>query len=104
MRTELSHKENERINFTAEVGRFGIKTGYRGNTIKTVLLTDINFSNDNTKATNHAWLTVGKAIEKAELKEGDKITFDARINTYLKGYYKDEWDYKLSHATNILKQ
>ena len=103
MRKELKKHDRQRMKFKGIVERYGAKKNYKGGIEKTILLKDITFINGD-KATNHAWLTVGKTIEKAELKEGDKITFDARINTYLKGYDKDEWDYKLSHATKFLKQ
>ncbi len=73
------------------------------------MLKDVKFENGNLAA-DHIWFTVGKTILSAELKEGDKITFEARIGAYEKGYvnYKEfiderTIDYKLNRPTNFRK-
>ena len=108
MRKELQNKANERLTFCATVGRFGTKSNYHGYPVDTILFKDVTFAETGEKATHHIWFTVGKRIEDLELKEGDKIQFDARIKNYTKGYvnyreYIDERkiDYKLSNPTKI---
>ena len=51
--------------------------------------------------TDHLWFTVGKTLKNLKLKEGDEITFYARVGTYRKGYIDKTTDYKLNYMTKI---
>lgn len=110
MRKKLKNKEGERLSFSANVSRFGLKPNYRGAPSKTILLENVVFLDTGCPATDHIWLTVGKTLEKADLDLGDTVKFVARIKTYNKGYVSHregiDWrtvDYKLSHANNFVK-
>jgi hypothetical protein len=62
----------------------------------------------NKRVADHQWFAYTKGFEKALLKEGVTIEFDARVKIYKKGYVNRQLsinhqhtDYKLSHPTNI---
>jgi hypothetical protein len=108
MRKNLEDKVNQRKQFKAVVSRFGKKVNYNGYTDITMLLTGIIDTETNTVCTEHQWFAYTKGFEKAQLKEGDTIEFEARVKVYKKGYVnrklsinKRQSDYKLSHPTNI---
>ncbi|MEM4099028.1 MAG: hypothetical protein QXW57_04695 [Candidatus Micrarchaeaceae archaeon] len=93
--------------FIATVSRFGTKTGWNGEMIKTVLLT--NVKRDGKLVTDHVWFVVGKRL--SGLKEGDVVKFQARVQEYVKGYrgWKEDIiidnppsvDLKLSFPTKV---
>ena len=110
MRKELASKIGERGRYTAIFSRNGIKNGYKG-PIRTVLLSDICDSSGK-RVTDHLWMTEGKQLAKLNLKPGDKIQFEGRVDTYIKGYrgYRDdvydapiEEDYRLVYPTKFRK-
>lgn len=103
MRKELGKLNGSRLKFMAEFGKYGTKTNYKGYQEQTILFVNIKFEDGKT-ATDHIWFTMGKRLGSVgELIEGDKLTFEARINTYRKGYRKDQYDYKLSNPTKVTK-
>lgn len=99
----------ERHVFTGTFVRYGVKSGYRG-PLETVLLKDIKDKHGKIVA-DHLWFNNTKGFAKYDLKEGDRLRFEARVSEYLKGYKgHDEWvciekplelDYKLSYPTKI---
>ena len=111
MRKELKDIENVRDTFIATYVREGIKNGWKGTEEPTVLLVDVIRKSDGKYMTDHLWLNLTKSFEKADLKEGDKVQFDARVKEYTKGYRgrrEDvycpiEYDYKLSYPTKVVK-
>lgn len=102
MREELKKYYNQRIRVRATVERYGIRSTYKGSNKMTILLKDITNTNTQEYLSDHIWFTVGKRFEKLKLISGDIIEFDARIDTYSKGYAEDSHiDYKLAYPTNI---
>jgi hypothetical protein len=108
MRKNLEDKVGQRKKFKATVGRFGKKVNHNGYTDITILLTSIIDTETNAQVTGHQWFAFTKGFEKALLKEGDTLEFEARVKTYKKGYVnrklsvnKRQSDYKLSHPTSI---
>jgi hypothetical protein len=108
MRKNLEDKVGQRKQFRAVVTRFGKKVNYNGYTDTTILLTGIVDNETNTEVTDHHWFAYTKGFEKAQLKEGDFVEFEARVKMYKKGYVNRKLsinnrqsDYKLSHPTNI---
>ena len=92
MRTELKKLgSRDRHRFTATVGGFGTKRGYQGRRLDTVLLRDVRCDGD--VVTDHLWMTCGKWSE--QLEEGMRISFDARVDSYLAGYRGRRDDYDL---------
>ena len=90
--------------------RTGYKNGYKG-PIQTVLLLNIKDEKNNVVC-DHLWFNMTKGFEKLKLIKGDEIKFNARVQSYEKGYkgYRDDvWDhpiekdYKLSYPTKIEK-
>ena len=105
MRKELSSRVNKRLVFIGEFDRYGTKLNWHGFPERTICLKNVIFQ-DGRKATDHIWFIVGKRIDSiGELSCGDKISFEARITTYQKGYFKEGryLDYKLSNPTKIKK-
>jgi hypothetical protein len=98
MRKNLEDKLGLRKKFRAVFTRFGKKVNY------TVIIdTEMN-----TVVTDHHWFAYTKGFEKAQLKEGDAIEFEARVKIYKKGYVNRKLainnrqsDYKLSNPTHI---
>lgn len=63
------------------------KKGYRGFSFylcETVLLVDIKDSKGN-RITDHLWFSCND-FQNIELKKGDRISFEAKIGQYVKGY------------------
>ena len=102
MREKLQKINGERLRFKATVGRFGKKTAYKGYPLDTVCFTDVKFFSGGV-ATDHIWFTAGKRIKELNLQEGDMVSFEARVKPYLKGYEKDEVDFRLSNISKIVK-
>lgn len=112
MRGKLKDIENCRQRFIGTFGRYGSKKGYKSRPVKTLLFTQITDTKGK-EISDHIWFTTGKQFESLNLQPGDKISFDARVKEYTKGYkgrreneYDSkpiEKDYKLSHPNNIVK-
>ncbi|MFW6219236.1 MAG: hypothetical protein ACOC33_00080 [bacterium] len=103
MRKELKKINGERTKFVATVDRFGIKKNWHGYYENTICLKDVKFVETNKLATDHIWFTVGKRIKALNLKENDKVMFDARVSKYVKGYFLEYQtiDYKLNNPTKF---
>ena len=116
MRKELKAIGNEeRHRYRAEVALFGWKSGWN-EPEPTIMLKNIRLCGNDDIITDHLWFSLGKQFQKLNLKEGDIISFDARVAKYVKGYKGDEWyffdkkgyfpppistDYKLERPTKI---
>lgn len=109
MRSKLkSIGSEDRHTFTGTFKRTGWKSGYRGD-VQTVLLLNVKDSKGNV-VTSHLWFNLTRGFESANPMEGDIIQFDARVDSYYKGYmgyredvYKPiEKDYKLSRPTKVV--
>lgn len=103
MRKELKNLGSEaRFRYKATVGRMGIKSNnFKGFPERTILLKNLIEESSKKLVTNHIWFTVGKTLRELNLKEGDEISFEARVAPYRKGYRKDKTDYKLNRMTQI---
>ena len=113
MRHELKKINMQRNTFTGIFKRYGSKTNWHGYPEKTILLVDVRDSNGKI-ITDHIWFKNNKGFESlGELKEGDRIRFDARVKDYVKGWHggkaemygekRYEEDYKLSCPTKVKK-
>jgi hypothetical protein len=124
MREKLAERNGQRMRFYATVGRFGTKP--RGN-VRTILLRDVRLVTDTDEwvsdpdhegklklrldgevVTDHLWWTAGQWAEG--YKEGDLISFEARVDSYEKGYqggragWDEAWsetDYHLERPTKV---
>ena len=108
MRTLLSGRKDERKRFRGTFVRLGKKSGYKGNSEETVLITNIIDLESNTVVADHLWFTFTKGFQELNLQPGNIVEFDARVKEYKKGYAYDvatrtqrKTDYKLSHPTKI---
>lgn len=105
----------ERHRYCAEVAKFGWKSGWN-EAEPTILLKDIKLYKSDEVIVDHLWFSLGKQFRDLNLKEGDIISFDARVSKYVKGYMGDELyflnktgrlpapistDYKLERPTKI---
>lgn len=99
--------KEERHVFYGTFERYGTKTGYKG-MLKTVLLIDIK-NEDKQVVTNHLWFNFTKGFEKLNLQKGDKVKFNGRVQSYVKGYFGRrmdvyapiELDYQIKYPTKI---
>ena len=108
IRKRLKAQEGERKTFTASFTRFGKKTNYKGYSEMTVLLTDVTDTETQERVADHLWFSYTQGFEKAGIKEGNTVQFDARVKEYTKGYVNKQLqinqrkrDYKLSNPTRI---
>lgn len=108
MRKQLAKAEGERKKFTAVFTRFGKKVNYKGHSETTVLLSKITDAETNVVVADHLWFSFTAGFEKAGLKVGASIEFEARVKEYKKGYVNKtlkinerKRDYKLSHPTRV---
>lgn len=113
MRNKLKEIDGERQTFYGEFVRLGVKNGFRG-TVETVLFKSIYDSN-NKFITDHLWFNLTRGFEKLFLKPGDKVQFDARVQSYIKGYKGSrkevlnsakgvqKTDYQLTRPSRIVK-
>jgi hypothetical protein len=109
MRRKLGKEEGVRKRFTAVFSRTGKKTNFKGYSEDTLLLTDVREASTNEPVCDHIWFTYTKTFDDARLREGMKISFEARVKSYSKGYVnkalavnRKTTDYKLSHPTKVI--
>jgi hypothetical protein len=84
MRKNLETMKGKRMRFTALVERFGSKPNWHGFPETTILLKDVRFADTAELACDHLWFKHGKWA--MGLVEGHKFAFDARVDSYAKGY------------------
>jgi hypothetical protein len=108
MRKDLAKRSGERRRFSGIFSRFGTKTSYTGYSEETILLTNIIDLETNQEVADHIWFAYTKAFQSAGLLPGRRVSFDARVREYSKGYVNKSYkinrrttDYKLSHPTKI---
>ncbi len=109
MRQELEKRDGERATFRGTFERFGTKRGWVGDE-PTVLLKDI-CTHSGDPICDHLWMNLTKGIAALDLRLGDVVQFDARVQEYEKGYFgrRDDVfkpitiDYKLSYPTKVRK-
>jgi hypothetical protein len=108
MRKKLGRDEGVRKKFTAVFSRTGKKTNFKGYSEDTLLLTDVRDELTNEPVCDHLWFTYSKTFNDARLREGMKISFEARVKSYSKGYVnkalgfnRKSTDFKLSHPTKV---
>jgi hypothetical protein len=109
MRKVLAKDNGVRKRFTAIFSRTGKKVNFKGYSEDTLLLTDIRDVTTNEKVSDHLWFSYTKTFQDANLKEGMRISFEARVKEYSKGYVNRSLginnkrkDFKLSHPTKVL--
>ena len=111
MRKELAKLKEERKRFKGEFVRMGIKSGYMGRTMETILIKNVTLDDCSTILTDHLWFNNTKLFAQLKLNEGDIVEFNGRCKKYIKGYqgYREDVynpvreDYKISHPTKVLK-
>lgn len=110
MRKELAAQQGLRKKFKAVFSKIGKKKNFKGYSEDTILLTHITDVASGKVVAYHVWFAYTTGFEKAFLKEGDWLEFEARVKEYRKGYVnrdlkinRQTMDYKLSHPTKIKK-
>lgn len=114
MRRELKKLDGERMRFVGTVERFGTKPAFRGPDIETILLVNVHSDDDpDTILTDHLWFACGTTFRRLGLRPGDRVSFDARVSRYEKGYrgrraeelgeYWSETDYRLERPTKAAR-
>jgi hypothetical protein len=109
MRKLLAKDDGVRKRFTAIFSRTGKKVNFKGYSEDTLLLTDIRDADSNEKVSDHIWFSYSKVFQATDLKEGMRISFEARVKEYSKGYVNRSLginnkrkDFKLSHPTKVI--
>ena len=106
MRTQLEDIFGKRQTFTGVFIRYGKKRAFRGRGTmgdgydETVLLNNVKDSARKIVA-DHLWFNLTQGFDAACMSPGDIVEFDARVDSYIKGYERDSHDYKLSRPTKI---
>lgn len=108
MRKALGKMEGTRTKFTATIARLGRKNNFKGPSSETVLFTDVR-NEAGELVTTHVWFTIGQQLASVVHHVGKKVSFEARVKPYTKGYKgrglellkPKEEDFKLSHPTGI---
>ena len=90
MRDGLAPFVGQRHRFAATIDRIGVKDEWRS--AITVLLKDVELADTGDVVADHLWLRYGPwANELASgLQVGARITFDAVVTRYVKGYTGDD--------------
>jgi hypothetical protein len=112
MRTALAQLgTTQRHRFAVTVERYGFKPGWKGWLERTILLRDVCLVSTGATLCDHLWFTCGKQFERLNLEPGDRVEFDARVDSYVKGYQGrraeelgEAWtqaDWRLSRPTKI---
>ena len=108
MRKGLEKEVGERKKFSAIFVRIGKKANYHGYAEETILLRQVVDLETNQVVADHVWFSYTLSFQKAKITEGVKITFDARVKKYNKGYVNRQYkidrrtsDFKLSNPTKI---
>lgn len=101
MRKKLENIGSEkRFEYTATFQKFGIKSGYKSS-LPTFIVTNVKDSNGKL-ITDHLWLNFTTVFNQfGWLQPGDIIKFSGRVDTYYKGYYKDQLDYRLTYPSKV---
>ena len=110
MRKALQKIDAERGKFTAIFDCYGSKRAFRGRTDTTLLFREVR-DGEGKLVADHLWFTTSKEFEKHAFVRGDRISFEARVKEYRKGYQglprrmnkPSGTDYKLSHPTRVVK-
>jgi hypothetical protein len=99
MREKLAPLLGQRITCEAIYVERGTRTS-GGYVVHQLLFRDVRAVPTGEELTDHLWFAVGKWCE--HLVPGEKVRFDARVQTYIKGYHDDRrMDYRLARPTNV---
>lgn len=116
MRDQFQKINGFRKKFEGIFARYGKKTNFKGYPETTILLQDVKCVSAPEIKCDHCWFNLTSEFAKLNLREGDIISFDARVKEYQKGYkgrrYDDDYDdelnehpistdYKLSYPTKV---
>ena len=86
MRDGLAPFVGQRHRFAATIDRIGVKDGWRP--AITVLLKDVDLADTGDLVADHLWLCYGPWAD--ELQVGARVSFDAVVTRYVKGYTGDD--------------
>lgn len=96
MRFNLEGLEGRRITFTAVFWQYGSFRSFRG-TGRTILLKIVKDVKGRILA-DHIWINYTASFDAVgEFQQGDIVTFDARVAKYIKGYFGERIEDRLSH-------
>jgi hypothetical protein len=84
MRNELQKLNGQRMRFRATVERYGSRSNWHGYPETTILLKNVCCASDGELACDHIWFKEGQWAW--ELEVGLTFEFDARVDSYVKGY------------------
>lgn len=108
MREKLEQIKKYQLRFRAIVSRFSTKTNFKGETEKTVMLDSIKRLDTDELVADHVWLPLSISLSQLNLTPGKIIDFNAKIESYKKGYVNlkrgidnRKIDYKLSQLTKL---
>lgn len=108
MNTKLIQYEKKRIKVIATFDKTGYKHGFK-HAIQTVRFTNIKDENLFFLASS-LWMNMTNGFQKLDLKKGDVVCFEARVERYIRNnssdcipYGKPVIDYHLVYPTKIKK-
>ncbi|WP_143461374.1 hypothetical protein [Levilactobacillus enshiensis] len=101
--------QRQRLEQLGMAERYGYKAGYRGEK-PTILLREVRLVIGNRLMADHLWFNLTKGFQGlGQLRRGDSIQFNGRVDRYVKGYqgsknrmpHNTVVDYQLSRPTQI---
>jgi hypothetical protein len=102
MREKLKAIEGRRARYRAVFECFHSRTSF-GYEVKSLILRDVTDAAGN-PVCDHLWFRRGKQFDELQLQPGDRVEFEARAGSYLKGYGPPEekrLDYCLKNPTKV---
>lgn len=101
MREKLEEIGSEkRFEYTSTFQKFGIKSGYKSS-LPTFIVTNVK-DNNGRLITDHLWLNFTTVFNQfGWLQPGDIVKFSGRVDTYYKGYHKNQLDYRLTYPSKV---
>lgn len=104
MRDKLRAIEGQRARYRATFDQFNSRTSF-GYEVKTLLLRDVTDVHGR-EICDHIWFRRGKQFDNLNLQPGDRVEFQARADSYRKGYGSREekqLDYCLKNPTKVCR-
>lgn len=107
MRKQLEKLYGKRMRFSGTFVRKGKARAYKGwgslgdGFDETFLLSGVK-DHAGRLLTDHLWFKMTGSFRRAAMSEGQTVSFDGRVDDYVMGYYRTDYDYKLSRPTMVV--
>jgi hypothetical protein len=101
LREKLQAIDGKRARYRAVFDHFHSRTSH-GFEVKSLIVRDVTDAAGN-PVCDHLWFRRGKQFNDLQLQPGDRIEFEARADSYRKGYIEKQLDYCLKNPTKVCR-